>query len=185
MDDRQIVALYHERDETAITETQSKYGARLRAVSMNLVFDRLDAEECVNDTYMKAWNSMPPERPSRLFAFLARITRNISMHRLDYRSAKKRNALICELSNELMECIPNPSDGMDEYKSGSVAEIISDFLGTVDETAQALFVRRYWYGDSIRELAQSCGLSESGVKSKLFRTRNKLREVLQEEGISV
>ena len=185
MNDEQIVALYHQREQDAVAETQIKYGTRLHAVSMNLVFDRQDAEECVNDTYLTAWNTMPPQAPKRLFAFLAKITRNISLNRLDYRCAQKRMAHITELSDELLECIPNPKDGMGDYEAGEVAAVVSRFLYTVNPTAQALFVRRYWYGDSIHAIARGYGLSESSVKSNLHRTRNKLREVLRKEGICI
>ncbi len=185
MDDDKIVALYHQRDEAAIAQTQDKYGTRLHRLSMNLVHHTQDAEECVNDTYLAAWNSMPPHKPQKLFAFLAKITRNLSLHRLDYRNADKRTAVIIELSDELLQCIAHPSDGMGEFAEGEVAALISAFLRTADETAQALFVRRYWYGDSIRALAQEYGLSESNVKSNLFRTRNKLRDYLQKEGVTL
>ncbi|MGN1014257.1 MAG: RNA polymerase sigma factor [Butyricicoccus sp.] len=185
MEDREIVALYHRREEAAVQETQIKYGIRLHAVSMNLVFDRQDAEECVNDTYLAAWNAMPPQVPNHLFAFLAKMTRHISLNRLEYRNAQKRMAHVTELSDELMECIPNPKDGMGEYEAGEVAAVISRFLYTVKPTAQALFVRRYWYGDSIAAIAQAYGLSESSVKSNLHRTRNRLKTYLQQEGICV
>lgn len=185
MEDKQIVELYHKRDEEAIAQTQEKYSGRLHRISMKLVFDRLDAEECVSDTYLTAWNTMPPERPNQLFAFLAKITRNHSLGRLEYRNAAKRNALVTELSDELLECISRPSDGMGEYEAGEVAHCISTFLRTVSNDAQAAFVRRYWYGDSIAEIARGYQMSESKVKSLLFRTRNKLREYLVKEGICI
>lgn len=185
MEDKFIVCLYHQRDEQAVAETQSKYGAQLHRVSWKFVRDRRDAEECVNDTYLTAWNTMPPERPQYLFAFLAKITRHLSLNRMQYRKAQKRDALVQELSQELLECIPNPQDGMGEYQVGEVAASISTFLKGCDETAQAVFVRRYWYGDSIAEIAVQYRMTQSRVKSMLFRTRNRLKEWLQKEGIAI
>lgn len=185
MEDKFIVCLYHQRDEQAVMETQTKYGKQLNRLSFQFVCDRRDAEECVNDTYLTAWNTMPPERPQYLFAFLAKITRHHSLNRMQYRRAKKRDALVQELSQELLECIPNPQDGMGDYQAGEVAASISEFLRDCDETAQAVFVRRYWYGDSIAEISRRYQMTQSRVKSMLFRTRNRLKEWLQKEGIAI
>ena len=164
MDDNRIVELYLLRDETAIKQTTEKYGSRLRSLAYGIVKDQQTAEECENDTYMKAWNTIPPHEPrSYLYAFLARITRHISLNCCRDRSRLKRNAFICELGAEMEQCIPAPDD---------VECRIDD-------------IRRYWYLDSVVAISKRFALSESKVKTTLFRCRTGLREHLEKEGYTL
>lgn len=183
MEDSKIVELYLLRDNTAIERTAEKYGKRLRSLSCSIVGDSQTAEECENDTYLKAWNCIPPHEPrSYLYAFLARLIRHISLNCCRDRSRLKRQAFICELSVEMEQCIPSPNDeecGIDDVLFG---EAINSFLGALDEQKRNIFIRRYWYMDSITDISKRFALSESKVKTTLFRCRAKLREYLEKEG---
>ena len=186
MDDNRIVELYLLRDETAIRQTSEKYGNRLRSLAYGIVNDRQTAEECENDTYMEAWNTIPPHEPGGyLYAFLARITRHISLNRCRDRSRLKRSALICELSAELEQCIPAPDDTECRIDDMAMSEAINGFLGALNEEKRNIFVRRYWYLDSIADISKRFALSESKVKTTLFRCRNRLREHLEKEGYTL
>ena len=183
LEDNMIVELYLQRDESALKHTAEKYGARLRSLSYGITSDIQTAEECENDTYLEAWNSIPPHEPRNyLYAFLARITRHISLNYCRDRSALKRSAFICELSRELEECIPAPNNSECRIDDIAFSEAINLFLGTLDEQKRNIFVRRYWYTDSISSISSRYCLSESKVKTTLFRCRNKLREYLKKEG---
>ena len=186
MDDNKIVELYLLRDETAIKLTSEKYGNRLRSLAYGIVNDREAAEECENDTYMEAWNTIPPHEPrSYLYAFLARITRHISLNICRDRSRLKRSAFICELSAEMEQCIPAPDDTQCRIDDMAISEAINGFLGALDEDKRNIFIRRYWYLDSIADISKRFALSESKVKTTLFRCRNQLREHLEKEGYTV
>ncbi len=186
MDDNKIVELYLNRNEAAINETRDKYGARLRSLAFNIVKDVHTTEECENDTYMQAWNSIPPHEPrAYLYAFLARIIRHISLNRCRDNNRLKRSAFICELSTELEQCIPAPNDVdrlIDEIVFG---EMINNFLTEIGEEKRNIFLRRYWYFDSITDISKRFGLSKSKVKTTLFRIRNELRNQLEKEGYTV
>ena len=183
MHDHQIVDLFLRRDETAITLTGEKYGKRLRALALNITNDLQAAEECENDTYVQAWNSIPPHEPrDYLFAFLARITRHISLNRCRERSRLKRSAHLCELTAEMEQCIPAPDDLQCRLDSMELSEAINGFLASLSEEKRAVFLRRYWFLDSIEAIAQRFSLSQSKVKTMLFRTRNQLRDYLEQEG---
>lgn len=183
MDDNKIVELYLLRDETAIRQTAEKYGSRLRALAYGIVNDRQTAEECENDTYMEAWNTIPPHEPrSYLYAFLARITRHKSLNCCRDRSRLKRSALICELSTEMEQCIPAPDDMACRVDDLALRKAINGFLGKLDEEKRNIFIRRYWYLDSVADISKRFALSESKVKTTLFRCRNQLREHLKKEG---
>lgn len=186
MDDHSIVALYLNRDEAAIARTAEKFGGRLRALSYGITNDRQTAEECENDTYIEAWNSIPPHEPaSYLYAFLARITRHISLNCCRNRRRLKRSAYLCELSRELEECIPAPDDVECRINDMAFGQAINGFLGSLTEEKRNIFIRRYWYLDSIAHIAKGFGLSESKVKTTLFRCRNQLREYLRKEGYTI
>ena len=186
MDDNRIVELYLLRDETAIKQTTEKYGSRLRSLAYGIVKDQQTAEECENDTYMKAWNTIPPHEPrSYLYAFLARITRHISLNCCRDRSRLKRSAFISELSAEMEQCIPAPDDSSCRMDDLALRTAINDFLGKLDEEKRNMFVRRYWFLDSVADIAKRYGISESKVKTTLFRCRNRLREYLIKEGYTV
>ncbi|MDE7297814.1 MAG: RNA polymerase sigma factor [Lachnospiraceae bacterium] len=183
MDNEKIVELYLLRDESAITETAEKYGSRLRALALGITADRQIAEECENDTYLEAWNSIPPHEPrSYLYAFLARITRHIALNCCRERSRLKRSALLCELSSEVEQCIPAPDDTECRLESIALGKAINSFLGTLAEEKRNVFLRRYWYFDSVADISRRYSLSQSKVKTMLFRIRNQLREYLEKEG---
>lgn len=183
MDDNKIVELYLQRNETAIEHTAEKYGSRLRSLSVGIVNDIQTAEECENDTYLEAWNAIPPHEPvDYLYAFLARITRHISLNRCRDNSRLKRKAFLCELSAELEQCIPAPDDVECRIDDLMLSKILNRFLDTLDEKKRNIFVRRYWYLDSVSAIAERFDFSESKVKTTLYRCRNKLREHLEKEG---
>ena len=183
MDDNRIVDLYLSRDEAAISQTSEKYGSSLRNIAYGIVEDLHTAEECENDTYMEAWNAIPPHEPRcYLFAFLARITRHIALDFCKSRNRLKRSAFICELSAELEQCIPAPDDTECRIDAMMLCEAINTFLATLSDEKRNIFMRRYWYMDSIAAISQCYGMSQSKVKSILFRSRNQLREYLDKEG---
>lgn len=183
MDDNRIVELYLLRDESAIAQTAEQYGSRLRALAYGIVADAQTAEECENDTYLEAWNSIPPHEPrDYLYAFLGRITRHISLNCCRDRSRLKRSAHICQLSTELEQCIPAPDDAACRMEEQELSRAINGFLSTLDAEKRTLFVRRYWYLDSVADIAKSFALTESKVKTTLFRCRNQLRQYLEKEG---
>lgn len=186
LDDNEIVELFLSRDETAIKHTAEKFGARLRALSYGIVGDMQTAEECENDTYMQAWKTIPPNEPrSYLYAFLARITRHTSLNYCRDRSRLKRSALICELSAELEDCIKAPDDVECRIDDMSLGESINGFLATLDDEKRNIFVRRYWYLESIADISDRFALSQSKVKTTLFRCRNMLRKYLNKEGYNL
>ncbi len=183
MGDNEIVELYLLKDEAAIMHTTEKYGHRLRALAYGIVADSRTAEECENDTYMEAWNLIPTNEPRNyLYAFLARIIRHISLNCCRSRSRLKRRAYICELSTELEQCIPAPNDTSCSIDDIVFGEIINNFLASLDKEKRNIFVRRYWYLDSISSISNYFPLSESKVKTTLFRCRNKLKKYLEKEG---
>ncbi|HEY8349215.1 MAG TPA: RNA polymerase sigma factor [Clostridiales bacterium] len=184
MDDEMILDLYWARSESAISETANKYGSYCTKIAVNILQNSEDAEECVNDTYHKAWDSIPPQRPANFRAFLGRITRNLSLNRYkEQRTQKRGGDNITLIYSELEECIPSNSNVETEYESGLVAGAINSFLLTLDKESRIVFVRRYWYADPIQAIAERFGMSESKVKSMLFRTRKKLRAYLENEGV--
>lgn len=184
MEDARIVDLFLQRNEDAIEECRRKYGKGLVTISYRISEDPLTAEECENDTYFEAWKLIPPHEPrTYLFAFLARIIRNVTFDRIRRDSAKKRSGRIVELSEEMQECIP---DGMESAEEKLFAEelghSVSIFLKKLPDKKRQLFVRRYYYMDSIKDLSEMFGDSESKVKSVLFRIRKQLAEYLAKEG---
>lgn len=186
MDDSQIVALYLQRNESAIGHTAKRYGSQLRSISYGIVHDRETAEECENDTYLQAWNTIPPNAPhSYFFAFLARIIRHISIDRCRYQQRLCRSAYIQELSTELQCCIPGTEDTERRMEAIAMGQTISAFLRQQPETARNVFIRRYWYMDSIADIAHRFGISQSKVKSMLLRSRNALRNYLEKEGFDL
>ena len=186
MDDDRIIELYLLRDETGIKQTSEKYGNRLRSLAYGIINDRQTAEECESDTYMEAWNTIPPHEPRNyLYAFLARITRHISLNFCRARGRLKRNAFICELSAEMEQCIPAPDDVECRIDDRALSEALNGFLCTLAEEKRNIFIRRYWYLDSIADISKRFALSESKVKTTLFRCRNQLRKHLEKEGYTL
>lgn len=182
MEDQDIIALFFERSEKAIEETDKKYGGYCYSIAYNILSNREDSEESVNDTYLAAWNTIPPRKPSFLNAFLAKITRYISIDRWRKNSTKRRGGgqIILALE-ELDECIA-ANNGENELARAELTRVINRFLSSISETERNVFLCRYWYMDSIQTISQVSGFSQSKVTSMLHRTRGKLRRVLTEEG---
>ncbi len=185
MDDAGIVTLYWSRDEAAIAETAKKYEPYCMKIAMNILGDRSDSEECVNDTLLGAWKSIPPHRPTHLAAYLGKITRNLAINRYKARYADKRAAGEFAVSlDELDECIPG-GDHMEKQNAEEVGACISEFLRGQKPLERRAFVCRYFYSESIAQIAERFGVSEGQIKSMLFRTRGKLKLFLEQEGINV
>lgn len=184
MDDSMIVELYWSRDASALTETKKKYGAFCRSIAYNILRSSEDAEECENDTYLAAWNAIPPSKPEKLRPFIGRIARNISVKRLEHRNADKRGGGEAALAiDELAECIPG-GDGLDSVlEMRELAETLNGFLLSLKESDRVIFVQRYWYCRTVSEIAKSRGFGESKVKMTLKRTREKLKKHLYENGV--
>lgn len=184
MEDEAIISLYFERSESAIAETDKKYGGLCRSVADRILGSRQDSEECVQDAYLGVWNAIPPSRPNDLRAFVLKITRNISLSRLRKKLAKKRGADLEVSLDELGAVLPDKSICPDAEDS-RIADAINEFLGGLDPCSRAVFMRKYWFFDSVGEIAKRFGFSEPKVKSSLFRTREKLRKFLEERGIRI
>ena len=186
MEDGQILDLFWARSEDAIAETDKKYGAYCYQVSYNILRNRQDADECVNDTWLRAWNAMPPHRPGKLQAFLGKLTRNLSLDRWDRMQAQKRGGgRTALLLSELTDCIPAPGGVEHTLEDAAVAEAIAAWLRKQPARNRVAFVRRYWYADSTTQVAKRLGLSEGGVKSLLHRLRGSLKSHLEQEGINL
>jgi RNA polymerase sigma-70 factor (ECF subfamily) len=186
MTDLEIIDLYGKRNESAIAETAKSYGTYCTKIAMNVLANREDADECVNDTWLKAWYSIPPERPSVLAAFLGRIARNTALDRYKSRKASKRAGDdMALLLSELDGCVPSGDSVEDEYDARALEREIDRFLTYLKQEERLYFVRRYWYNDSIAKIAERYDVGESKVKTNLHRTRNKLKTHLEEQGIMV
>ena len=184
MEDHKIVDLYWQRSESAVKETATKYGKMLNGISLSLLSSREDAEECVNDTYLEAWNSMPEDRPAYLGAYLSRIVRCISIDRFRASHRQKRGEAE-SLTDELADCIPSGMTPQEEYENKRIARVINKFLFELDEEKRRMFVRRYYYSDSVADIADRLRVSVPKVKTTLHRLRGELREYLEEEGIFI
>lgn len=184
MDDLQIIELYFARDEHAIKETDHKYGKLCFRVAKNLLWSDEDAEECVNDTYLTIWNKIPPTRPNNFTAFICKITRNLSLKKLETSNAMKRSADATISLSEIEETIPDCSiaPGIEDEELG---KLISAFLWSEKELDRNVFLRKYWFFDSISDIAERYSMNENSVKSMLFRSRNRLKNYLKKEGIEV
>lgn len=183
MDDKGIVRLYFERNEQAIDETSRKYGKYCFSIANNILSNREDAEESVNDTFLDAWNSIPPHRPNSLALFLGKITRRISIDLYRRKNAQKRGGgELALVLDELYQCIADETDVEKEFEKLHLSQIINEFVKYLPRSEQKVFICRYWYMDTIQSISKRFGYSESKVKSMLFRTREKLRETLRKEG---
>ena len=184
MDDHEIVDLYWQRDEHAIEATAAKYESYCMKISQNILSDRADSEENVNDTYLHAWQAMPPQRPAILSAFLGKIARNLALNRYKARSAQKRQGDVFALSlDELDDCAPALSSPDDEAMAAELGRSISAFLRTLPEETRNIFLRRYWYCDATADIAKRYGIGESKVRVTLHRMRTKLKAYLEKEGV--
>ena len=186
MDDKMIIDLFWERSEKAIAETSAKYGSFCHSISYRILHNAQDAEECVNDTWLHTWDSIPPHKPKKLSVYLGRITRNLSLDRYkNYNAEKRKMTRTAEALDELSECISG-GDNVSEYVDKLVLkELIESFLHKQTEEKRNIFVRRYWYFDSIHEISAAYGISETNVSTILLRMRAQLRSELQKEGIEV
>lgn len=187
--DLRIVELYLARDEAAIAETERLYGSFCLQVSLGILGDRRDAEECVSDTYLRVWNSIPPNRPRSLKAYLARIVRNLSIDRIKANRALKRSHELEMALEELGDCIPADMDGRPYGSADALTEalptLLNSFLYTLAEEEWQLFCGRYWHNRSVKDLARSHGLTPKAVTMRLSRTREKLRKYIEERGYTL
>ena len=183
MEDQQIVELYWARAEQAIQESEQKYGAFCRAISRNILEREEDAEECVNDTWLRAWNAMPPHRPTLLSAFLGKITRNLAFDRFSYLRAEKRGGgELPAVLEELGECVSDTGDLEQAVDERELARAIDDFLAALPAAKRDVFIRRYWYTEPISAIGRRYGMRDGAVSMTLSRLRRKLRVHLQERG---
>ena len=183
MEDYKIIGLYWKKDETAIVETSNKYGAYCFAIADNILHNKEDSEECVNDTWLKTWNAIPPQRPTKLQMFLAKITRNLSFNRFHARTAEKRGGgEIFLVLDELAECLASETDVASEYEAKELGQCIRSFVRLLSERDGNIFVRRYFFTESISQIAKKYGLTENNVMVILSRTRKKLKTHLIKEG---
>ena len=181
MEDQQIVQLYFDREERAIPETAKKYGRYFMTIARNILGNGEDAEECVNDTYLQAWNTIPPNRPQMLSAFLGKIVRNLAFNKYKYNTADKRGKGELPLVlQELAGCIPSAEDVAKTYEKKELTQMINEFLAALPEEKRRLFVRRYWYTDSVNDIARHYGMSPAAVSMSLKRLREKLHHFLKE-----
>ena len=184
MDDGSIVALFWARDERALNETDRKYGRLCFNISYNILKNKQDAEECVNDTYVQAWNAMPPQKPFALGAFLGRIARNLSINVYRSRNTRKRGGgLTMTVIEELLECGGDSPEAL--LEAAELRRLLDRFLRSLPKKDCCIFLRRYWYVDTLEEIARRYGFSLGTVKSSLFRSRRKLKELLEQEGVYV
>lgn len=184
MTDDEILDLFWAREEEAIAQTEKSYGHRLFMLAQRILRSREDAEETVNDTYMTAWETIPPKRPTYFSAYLAKICRHSAFGKLDWQQAQKRNAEVVALTEEMQLCIPD-GDWEQYWEGQEIGSILDGFLSGISRDSRVIFLRRYWYGDSVAEIARILRISESKVRTSLHRTRKKLKAHLLKEGVSV
>lgn len=183
MEDSKIISLFWKRDESAIAETDKKYGSFCYTIAYRILSSYEDSKECVNDTWHNAWNAIPPEKPGKLQYFLACITRNLALDRYGYNTAQKRNPNLELAIDEYWECIPNKEAPIEDTLI--LKELINSFLGSLDKRTRIIFLRRYWYALSVQDIAKGMNLTPSYVSVTLHRTRAKLKAHLEKEGVSV
>ena len=184
MDDLSIIELYFARDEQAIKETDAKYGKLCHSIAYNILNNNEDSEECVNDTYIGVWNTIPPTRPNNFMAFVCRITRNLSLKRVEAMARQKRSQATIVSLDELAEVLPDESIAYG-ISDEDIGKAISDFLRNEKEDVRNVFIRKYYFFDSIGDIAKRYGFTESKVKNMLYHTRNKLKEYLIKEGVEI
>ena len=181
MEDLKIIELYFKRDETAISETSEKYSPYCSVIAKNILHNELDEEECLSDTWLCAWNNIPPTKPNCLRVFLGKITRNISLNLFRKKSTAKRSAVF-EPFDELSECVAGKESVEKEADAKALSEYLDRFIRSLPKEKRYVFLRRYWYGDSISDIAEKAEINETKVKNILFKLRKKLREELEKEG---
>lgn len=185
MEDSKIIALYWDRSENAISETANKYGRYCHYIAHAILQNEEDAAECVNDAYLRAWNAIPPRSPNDLRTFLGKITRNLALNRWECRTAEKRGAgQLPQALEELHECIPSNDSAEQIIDKIVLQDLLNRFLGSLKPDTRKIFVRRYWYFSSVKEIAAEYGMTESKVTVTLCRTRQRLARMLEKEGIT-
>jgi len=182
VEDRQIVILYLNRSESAILETKTKYGQYILKIAMNILGNVSDSSECENDTYLSTWNSIPPKEPENLKSYVGKISRNLALDLYRKKHAEKRGGNTDVLLSELEDCVP---DKTENFSDVNLTELLNSFLKDQNKDKRVMFVKRYWYGESISDIAKEMGFSESKVATTLHRTRESLKEYLEKEGVSV
>ena len=185
MTDEEIIDLFFERSEQAISELAEKHGGAVNRVAYNILGDKEDAKECVNDTWLGAWNSIPPHRPAPLRTYVCRIARNLAVKRYHANSAQKRNSRYDVALDELAECIPDRNTVEGSFDANELARIIDSFLDTLSYKDKFLFMRRYWFADSLDDAAKMAGMSYNAAAVRLHRVKEKLRKQLLKEGVPV
>lgn len=185
LDDNQIIELFFDRSEEAIFELSAKYGSACQQIAFNILNNKQDTEECINDAYLGVWNTIPPQRPTHLAGYVYQIIRNIATKRYHYNIAKKRNSSYDVALTELENCFPASETVEDSITASETAKAIDSFLKTLDKKSRVMFIRRYYYSDSIDELAKKFHTSKHNISVKLSRTRNKLKKYLIREGVYV
>lgn len=183
MNDETIIELFWARSEQAIKELDGKYGRVFHSVSYNILNNRQDAEECVNDAYLGAWNAIPPAKPNPLLAFVCKIVRNISLKRYEQNTAEKRNSHYDMAMEELEDCLTSPSNIEQEIAERELTEIIEAFLDSLSQENRVIFIRRYWFSDTYADIAGRVGLTEKNVSVRLTRIRKELRKYLTEREV--
>lgn len=183
MEDSKIIDLFFLRSDMAIAELEKKYGALCKKLAFRILNNTQDAEECVNDAYLAVWSNIPPNRPDPLRAYLCRIVRNLSIKKYKVNTAEKRNSFYDISLEELAECIPARETVEDQWKAKELGKELDAFLGTLDQKSRILFLRRYWYSESLAELASEFQITEHNAAVRLSRIRAKLRKYLSKEDI--
>ena len=183
MEDSKIIELFFDRSEEAITELSEKYGKVCKSVAENILNNQRDSEECVNDAFLAVWNTIPPQKPEHLLSYVCRIVRNLAIKKYHANTAQKRNSIYDVALDEIKECFPSLVSVEDEIESGEFSKVIDRFLESMDKQNKILFVRRYYYSDSIEELAELFRTSKHNISVRLSRMRKKLKKYLIKEGV--
>ncbi len=185
MDDKKIIELFHSRSEQAIAEVQIKYGALCREISLNILKNESDAQECVNDTYLALWDTIPPKEPDPFITYIVRIVRNLSIKRYYYNTAKKRNSIYDVTLSELENCIPTLETVEKSCSTKELAAHIDNFLDTLSPKNRVIFIRRYYFSDSVSDIAKKMHMEPRKVTLSLSRCRDKLKKYLTKKGVSL
>lgn len=185
MTDPQIIELYWNRDERAIHETKQKYGSFCLRIAINILTSYEDAEECVNDVYYRVWQAIPPQRPTKFRAWIGKIVRNTAITLWDRNHARKRFAGMNQLLSELEDCIPSPQTLEREMEGKELSDVIDGWLASLSKEERTLFMRRYWNGEALKDLARTCGMTPGKLAQRMYRLRSSLRETLEREGIQL
>lgn len=183
--DSEIIDLFNERSERALVEVSKKYGRVCRKVSRNILNNDLDAEECVNDAFLGAWNTIPPQKPNPLLTYICRVVRNLSIKKYHANTSIKRNSFYDTALDELEECLASSKSIERELDAQELTLLLDSFLDTLDKESRMIFVRRYWYSDSIPDIAASFQISNNNATVRLFRTREKLKKYLRKAGYKI